>query len=220
MELDGIQLNKALLSNTLPSIEDIAQLKVLLFAIWFAQRSGDESNPITSSDFFSYPELLTQLGKTAAEQQKNLFDAIQKNIEGELFIGNSLAAIKQGHPFFLNTKRGQQTAEMNGQITRSGSRGAVQEIQKNVFQHYEENIGPLTPMIADAIKDAEQDYPLEWITEAIQIAVVNNVRKWRYIQAILRSWKEEGRNGRDKRDAEEDYKRYTQGKYGKFIKNK
>ncbi len=28
----------------------------------------------------------------------------------------------------------------------------------NVFKLYEENIGPLTPLIADALKDAEQTY--------------------------------------------------------------
>jgi len=38
-------------------------------------------------------------------------------------------------------------------------------------------------------------YSEEWITEAIDIAVVNNARSWRYIETILKSWKENGRNG-------------------------
>jgi len=33
----------------------------------------------------------------------------------------------------------------------------------NIFKLYEENIGPLTPLIADALKDAEKTYPPEWV---------------------------------------------------------
>ncbi len=48
----------------------------------------------------------------------------------------------------------------------------------NVFKLYEENIGPLTPMIADALKDAENTFSPEWIAEAIELAVKNNKRSW------------------------------------------
>ena len=59
----------------------------------------------------------------------------------------------------------------------------------NVFKLYEENIGPLTPMIADALKDAETIYSIEWIAEAIELAVKNNKRNWKYSEAILKRWK-------------------------------
>ena len=56
----------------------------------------------------------------------------------------------------------------------------------NIFRLYEENIGPLTPLIAEMLRDAEKTYPADWIEEAFKIAVENNVRRWRYIEAILR----------------------------------
>jgi len=81
----------------------------------------------------------------------------------------------------------------------------------NVFQLYEENIGPLTPMLAEALKEAENEYPPVWLEDAIRIAVKNNKRNWNYIQAILRRWQREGRDERkDRRDAEEIRRRYSE----------
>ena len=64
-----------------------------------------------------------------------------------------------------------------------------------IFKLYEENIGPLTPMIADILRDCEKDYPYEWIRDAVEEAVTNNARSWRYIESILRHWKETGQHG-------------------------
>ena len=60
---------------------------------------------------------------------------------------------------------------------------------------YEENIGPLTPMIADVLRDSEKDYPYEWIRDAVEEAVMNNVRSWRDVESILKNWKENGQHG-------------------------
>lgn len=68
------------------------------------------------------------------------------------------------------------------------------EVLKNIFTHYEGNIGILTPMIADSLTDAEKVYPLEWIVGAIRLAVENNKRNWRYCEEILKRWKDEGKD--------------------------
>jgi DNA replication protein len=70
---------------------------------------------------------------------------------------------------------------------------------------YEENIGPLTPIIADTLKEAEELYEAEWISDAIEAAVKNNKRSWKYVEAILKRWKEEGRGKKqDRRDDKKD----------------
>jgi len=71
----------------------------------------------------------------------------------------------------------------------------------NLFSIYEQNIGALTPMISDKITDAEEDYPASWIEEAIGIAVSANVRKWSYINGILKRWKVEGKGSEIKKSA-------------------
>lgn len=57
------------------------------------------------------------------------------------------------------------------------------------YKIYEQEIGGLTPMIADAIRDAEKTYPPDWIPEAIAIAVQKNIRNWKYVEAILKNCK-------------------------------
>lgn len=67
----------------------------------------------------------------------------------------------------------------------------------NAFRLYEQNIGPLTPLIADQITQAIRDYPAEWIEDAIGEAVAYNRRSWRYIVRILENWKATGRRDDD-----------------------
>jgi DnaD/phage-associated family protein len=64
----------------------------------------------------------------------------------------------------------------------------------NIFALYEENIGTMTPLMAENLQDAEERYPAEWIVEAVREAVELNKRSWRYIAAILRRWETEGRD--------------------------
>lgn len=64
--------------------------------------------------------------------------------------------------------------------------------KSEAFTLYEKNIGPLTPMIADSIKDAELTYSPEWVARAIQEAAKSNVRRWNYIEGVLRGYRERG----------------------------
>jgi len=62
----------------------------------------------------------------------------------------------------------------------------------NIFTLYTQEIGLLTPTIADAIEDWEKDVPEQWMKDAITEAVKNNARNWKYVEAILRRWKSQG----------------------------
>ncbi len=87
----------------------------------------------------------------------------------------------------------------------------------NIYTLYEENIGGITPLIADDLRDAEQRYPPEWVREAFREAAELNKRNWRYIRRILERWEAEGPNyATDGRDPEADWlaRRYSAGKRG------
>ena len=64
----------------------------------------------------------------------------------------------------------------------------------NIFTLYEQNIGPLTPMVAEILKADAETYPESWLRDAMQEAVTRNIRNWKYVQAILKSWQEKGRD--------------------------
>lgn len=74
--------------------------------------------------------------------------------------------------------------------------------EENIFELYEKEIGALTPLVANTLKCAKEDFPDHWIVEAIAIAVRNNKRSWGYAESILKRWQVEGfkvdnRKGRD-----------------------
>jgi DnaD/phage-associated family protein len=125
--------------------------------------------------------------------------------------------------YFLNTPRGRAAAEsMQKGDWRAAMRtpSAPPAERPNIFKLYEENIGPLTPLIADALKDAEQTYAPEWVAEALEIAVKNNKRNWRYVEAILKRWKVEGHaKKQDRQNAQEDGRRYVEGEYAEYIEH-
>jgi DnaD/phage-associated family protein len=137
--------------------------------------------------------------------------------------GSLLQAQKDGAAlYFLNSPRGRAAAEAFAKGTWSPSAAAsIAPVERpNIFKLYEENIGPLTPLLSDALKDAEQTYPPEWVAEALEIAVKSNKRNWKYVEAILKRWKVEGHAKKQgRRDAQEDGRRYVEGEYADFVEH-
>lgn len=124
--------------------------------------------------------------------------------------------------FFLNTPRARSIQRANAKgVWRPGmaSPAAANVERPNVFVLYEQNIGPLTPFLAQALEDAEADYSSAWVEEAIKIAIKKNVRNWNYVEAILRSWKEKGRNETDRRNTQENPRDYIEGDLANYIKH-
>ena len=77
---------------------------------------------------------------------------------------------------------------------------------KNIFQIYQDNIGMLTPMNSEILKDIEDEYPVGWFEDATLEAVKNNKRNLAYIAAILKRWKVDGKDsGKKKVEKESEY---------------
>jgi len=62
----------------------------------------------------------------------------------------------------------------------------------SMVKAYEDNIGMLTPMLAERIKKARDEYPEGWFAKAVQEAVTHNKRNLSYVEKILERWKVEG----------------------------
>lgn|SRR5574340_128574 len=61
-----------------------------------------------------------------------------------------------------------------------------------IFGLYEKEIGPLTGKISEWLIDAEKRYPPEWIRYAFDAAIRANVRRWNYIDGVLKRIAVEG----------------------------
>jgi DNA replication protein len=91
---------------------------------------------------------------------------------------------------------------------------AERETAPNIFALYEANIGSITPLIVDDLREAEVQFPPEWIEAAFREAAELNKRSWRYVRAILQRWETEGRDEKYRRDPQIDWleRRYVEGK--------
>ncbi len=102
--------------------------------------------------------------------------------------------------YFLNTAKGRQAVAAIRQGRLAELSGVVPEEARlhverpNIFVLYEQNFGLMTALIADQLRDMEKSYPPEWITEAMEIALLNNRRHLNYIRGILRRWETEGKD--------------------------
>ncbi len=79
---------------------------------------------------------------------------------------------------------------------------------------YEQNIGLLTPLLVEELREAEAHYPPEWLNEAVLEASRANARSWRYIRTILERWATNGRKYAPHRaNGLSAVEEYTHGKY-------
>jgi len=72
-----------------------------------------------------------------------------------------------------------------------------EKARPNIFGLYEANIGAVTPLLADVLREAERDYAATWVEYAFREACNNNKRSWKYVEAILKRIKTEGFGGMD-----------------------
>jgi len=215
-------------SRLLPQISDITELKTTLYILGALYRKRGYPRFITYSELLANTSLMSSLGKAVKPPEK----ALHKALETVTKRGTLLHIVldRDGVPedvYFLNTESDRQIVAkiQNGELALTGLKAEGQsyidtEEQPDIFTLYEQNIGMLTPMIAEELREAEKLYPESWIRDAVKEAVALNKRNWRYIARILERWSSEGRgNGTYRRDFKKtDPNKYIKGKYGRMVK--
>ncbi|MCI0396255.1 MAG: DnaD domain protein [Chloroflexi bacterium] len=219
------QIPNLFFSDLLPIIDSLAELKATLYAFWALGQKEGQVRYLRLTDFLNDGEFMKGLGPNPTQAAEVLTDGIERAVARGTFLHvNVESADGKMDLYFLNTEKGRAAVEG---ITRGEWRPNPDEDEPitllverpNIFVLYEQNIGPLTPLIADELRDAEQNYPLSWIAEAIELAVENNVRKWRYVLAILERWRQEGKSdGINRRDTQKELRQQIPDELKDIIK--
>jgi DnaD/phage-associated family protein len=178
------------------------------------------------ADILDDEEFMQGLGDSPTDAQAALDDALERCVQrGTLLSAHLDLGMGEERLYFLNSPKGRAALDAiaRGEWRHTGdihAPVAVSPARPNIYRLYEENIGPLTPLIAEQLRDAEQTYPAQWIEDALRIAVENNARRWSYVEAILKRWQEGGRDDRkDRRDTEKDRRRFVEGEFSEFIEH-
>jgi DnaD/phage-associated family protein len=196
-------------SELLPQIESPAELRVTLYVIYTLGRRKGYPRFVTERELRSEQALIAALswGDDAAALEL-LREGLSLAVER-----GSLLTLEVEHSgrletlLFLNSPSSRRAvAQISaGELPIGrplGPEAAPPASRRdNIFLLYEANIGALTPLVAEALKEAEQLYPQEWLEDAFREAALQNKRSWRYVAAILQRWATEGRRreapGRD-----------------------
>jgi DnaD/phage-associated family protein len=214
-------------SALLPQISDIAELKTTLHIFQIVYQKRGYPRFTTYKELLGSKSLMSNLGG-ASPADKVLRNALEMATRRGTIL--HIVLDRDGTPedaYFLNTESDRQTVAkiQNGELALSGLRAKEQayietEAPPDIFTLYEQNIGMLTPLIADELRDMEKLYPDNWIRDAIKEAVLRNKRNIKYIAKILERWSAEGKSDGTYRG---DFKKtgpdkYIKQKYGHMVR--
>ena len=225
-KLRSVRIPEQFFRELLLEMDEAGELRLVLYVFWRLERMEGSFRYLRWSSLLADRVLLQSFAEREALEQ-----ALERAVGRGVLLSASLPLEEeQERLIFLNNARGQAALQAieKGEWRLTGDERqplAVYTERPNIFKLYESNIGTLTPMIAEALQDAEKTYPADWIEDAIRIAVKNNKRNWHYVEAILKRWQEGGRDGKtqkserersgegdqDRRDPTEARRRYGEG---------
>jgi len=213
-------------SSLLPQITDMAELKTTLFIISALYTKKGYPRYISFGELLGNVGLMAGLKLLGGNPEQVLRNALKLAVKRGTLVTVPVDDGKTGDIYFLNTETDRQVAEKikSGVLKLEGLKvGEAVPVQAepmpDIYTLYEQNVGMLTPLIADELKDAEKQYSADWIRDAIKEAALHNKRSIKYILKILENWAVEGRSdGTYQRDTKKtDPDKYIKGKYGHIV---
>ena len=209
-------------SQLLPYIDSLAELKVTLYCFWRLQHKEGQVVFVRKREIMADQVFMSGLAKRQDDQVNVLKDGLERAVaRGTLLHVQIDHNGQEDDLYFVNTPRGRAAVEgikqgrWKPEITSNLLNVSIE--RPNVFILYEQNIGPLTPLVAERLRDLELTYPFDWIEEAVKTAVMSNKRRLSYIEGILKRWQSEGRD--TQKGQPDDWRRFISGKYSDEIES-
>ena len=184
-----------LFGELLEQIDDLAEMRCTLRLVWLLHRKKGSPRWVSHRELMADRALL----RASSAGGRNAEAEILRGLELAVRRGTVLAsggADAGSERYTLNTEEGRRAAAPDGgdddEAGTTPWEGPGE--RPNIYGLYEDNIGMLSPMIAEELREAEKLYPRRWIEDAIREAARANRRSWRYVSAILDRWEQEGRS--------------------------
>jgi len=197
-----IAVSAAYLLELLQRSEELGELKAVLYTLYLAARRGTRA--VSLDDLLAPPVTRALVGRNSPEPAElRLRQSLDRAVAAGSLLRLTAGSRGRQRMYFLPATN--DNRELVDAVRASEPR-AVRELglpedadvtiyRPNVFAFYEQHIGPLTPLVAEQLRDAERSYPRAWIEDAILTAVQYNRRSWKYVEAILGRWEAAGGPG-------------------------
>jgi DnaD/phage-associated family protein len=222
----------ALFGTLLREIDDLAELKTLLHVLRLLHSQPRAPRYVRRASLLADTGLLEALGSPAGSTDQAVADALDHAVErGTLLAIHVTDGAAEDECYLLNTRANERIVQqvLAGERTL-GELGPVPvprepapaDDRPTIYELYEQNIGLLTPLLAEELREAAETYPAAWIEDAFREAVAQNKRNWRYVRRILENWSSRGRGTSGttwrRADPPEDPRRYLEGRYGRLVR--
>lgn len=204
-------------TQVMPRILDVTELKVAVSIFYLLHHKQDYP------PFVTYEELLSRTISMPGIDEEALRHALDLAVNHGSILRLKLNIDgKWAEAYFANIESDREAIDnIKHRRVSTGKEGTRQALQRsNIFALYEQNIGIITPMIAEELKEAEKLYAAQWIEEALKEAVTLNKRSWKYVARILERWASEGKDSGEYRQGVKKGSpdKYIKGKYGHLVK--
>lgn len=197
-----------LLASLLEEIDSLDELKVVLRTIHGLHKQRKVPASIGFDDLFSDRTVAAMLNASGDELESIVEDAIESAADRGILLVVSEETDQQR--ICLNTEPVRRALVRDGIDISTKYRKTAEtwpdteaaQPKQDAVTFYEQNIAPVTALIAENIHAALEEHPEDEVLLAIRYAAEANARSWNYIAAILRRWATEGRpeeldDGRD-----------------------
>ena len=196
---------RSLITDILPAMTDLNELHVVLAMLRLVLEAGDVSAPFEESTFVRDRTLRDALRVVGSGNSADYRIATGLDLAVGRGVLLRFRTIEDQHErvwYTIATPEAKSAIDrmLQGEslpprsLWEGDSAPRIEPERPTVFRLYEQNIGLLSPIIADQLVRAMERYPREWIEDAIGEAVAYNRRNWRYIQRILQNWATTGRS--------------------------
>lgn len=209
-----------LLASLLEEIDSLEELKVVLRVIHGLHRQRKVPSSITRDELYSDRTVAAMLSASGDELEAVVDTALDaasdrgillipvipeiSGISGEdsaverIYLNTEpvrRALVRQGIDPAASASKPARASKHNGpgrqRETWPDTEAALPKM--SAITSYEQNIAPVTPLVAENVRTALEEHPEDEVLLAIRMAAEANVRNWNYIAAILRRWATEGR---------------------------
>ncbi len=214
-----VSLPPELFSEIVPAISLPSELKVTLHVFYLVSRQRETPRRV-DWDMLATDAILRR-GLQAVAKLRPVEDLLEEGLAAAVSRRSLLHLALPGNGrtvnwYLVNTAANRAWIARVEPASLALSRPLIEPQRPSILALYEQNIGLVTPMLVDELREAEERYPAGWIEDAMREAVRANARSWRYIRKVLERWATHGRqDAPDRPERPIDVEKYT-GDDGRF----
>lgn len=221
----GTAVPNLFFERVLPQMQSTDELLAFLWVSRLVQEQKGEARCVSRDEVWAHQAARASF-EALGTGRKGLASGLEACANAGVLLASHVRGAQHDEVvFFLNNPQSRRAIARarSGQLQiRPGTTVGHWQPQDrpDIFRLYEEHVGTVTPLVAEKLVAAQDEYPFELIEDAFREAAERNVRNWRYIERILesRAWEGSGHETASRHTFEEQKRRYLGGDFGHLAR--